>query len=147
MVAVEEFHRIARPEGELPAQQLIEGDPQRIEVRPVVDRSVHTAGLLGGDIAQVRSPEAARGNGLGSLVRELRRTLETGELDDAGRSIDEDVVGPYILVNDLVAVNGAEGVCQTNGDRQEFCGLQPSSRMTSSRDTAPKSSSMTARPF
>src|ERR1700726_5276175 len=44
-MAVTPFHRIGSDEGKASSQHLVKPDPERIEIAPGIDRTIHSSGL------------------------------------------------------------------------------------------------------
>ena len=83
-VAMDPLHRIGGGEGQRPRQHLVEGDAQRIEIAPGIDRPVHAAGLLGRHVGERPGDHLGRLGGL-ALARQTRGDAEAGQPDRAGR--------------------------------------------------------------
>ena len=87
---VHEFHRLRVAEGESPGEGLIEGHPERVEIRAEIHRLVDPPGLLGRHVGE--SPLKARvADEFLDLVPEHGREGEIDETRARNRRLDDDV--------------------------------------------------------
>ena len=75
-MAVDHPERIVCLEGQPAGQHLVERDAEGIEVRVIVNGSVHATGLLGRDVLK-RSFQGTKGDGERCCARELDRPVRS----------------------------------------------------------------------
>lgn len=116
-VRVEPLQRVFAGERERARQELVERDPQRVEVRAVVHGAVHAPGLLRRHVA---------GRPLDEVDRrrvDVLHLLEGGaaEVDDLhrARGRDQDVAGLQVPVNHAEAVDVLEDPRERDGQIEE----------------------------
>ena len=112
-VGVDELERILRGERQPAGEQLVERDPERVEVAPAIDPPVVAAGLLGRDVVQ-RAFEVVDLVDDGPLALELGRDPEVDDADGLRRRDDDDVRRVDVLVDDAAGVDAFDRA----GERQ-----------------------------
>ncbi|HVI00478.1 MAG TPA: hypothetical protein VM869_17295 [Enhygromyxa sp.] len=117
-VAVHELERLGGGERDLPAQQFVERDAERVEVGAVIERPVHAPGLLGRDIGE-RAFESVGRDGQAVAVIEPRRDAEVDELHTLAGRVDQDVARLDVLVDDAARMDGGEAPGELQRERQE----------------------------
>src|SRR6185295_12572976 len=98
-------------------EQLVEHDPDRVDVRRRADRVA--LGLLGREVLR-RAHDGAR---LGHVRRSGARDAEVGDLG-APVGVDDDVVGLEVAVDDPAAVGEARGAQDLDGQVDGAVGVQ-----------------------
>ncbi len=122
-VAVDELQRIGPGEGQPPRGELVERDAERVEVGAVVDRPVHPAGLLGGEVGQ--GPLQPAGAEVGRLLaRELGGDAEVDDLEDVRARVVHDVGRVDVLVDDAALVDAPQRPRQADAEAEELPQLQ-----------------------
>ena len=124
-VRMHQLRRVVVLEGDPAAGQLVEGDPQGVEVGPGVDAPVHAPRLLRGDVGQ-GALEAVRGPLLDPLLAEPGRDPQVDELHDPRVLVDDGVGRLDVLVDDAGGVEEPHGLGQGHPDRQELLEGHPS---------------------
>jgi hypothetical protein len=59
-MAVHPFHRVRGHKGQGTGEHFVQGDPERIEIAPGIDRTVHTPGLFGRHVGERPGDELGR---------------------------------------------------------------------------------------
>jgi hypothetical protein len=136
-VAVHPLQGIGGVEGEAPGQELVEGDPQRVEIAALVEGPVGPAGLLGRHVGQRALDEADAGRL--SLAGEGGGDLEVGDLHLARVGVQEDVLGLEILVDHVALVDVGHRGGDADGQAQETSRLHGRTQLIVQRHP-PKSS-------
>ena len=98
-------------------QQLVQGDAQRVEIAPGIDRAVHAPGLFRGHVGERAGDDLGRRGRL-ALAGEPGRDAEAGEPHVTG-VVDERVRGLDVPVDDALPVGLSKRCRQADGDAQE----------------------------
>ncbi len=119
---VNELHGVLGVERAPSGERLVKDDPERVEVRPVVDAAVHAARLLGGDVGQDVGDHLGR---VEPLVRasELGVDAKPDDLDLAAR-IDKQTLRPQIAMDETCRVHGGEPFGEGGGDIERLTNLE-----------------------
>ncbi|HWO45493.1 MAG TPA: hypothetical protein VNO87_07885, partial [Methylomirabilota bacterium] len=96
---MDQLDRVSCGEGQRAGQQLVKGDPQRVQVAAGVDRAIHPAGLLRRHVGECAGDHLGRLGRL-PLAREARREAEPGEPDLAVLAVDHDIRRLDVLVDE-----------------------------------------------
>src|SRR6202166_940151 len=117
-VAVHQFHRIGCHERKGPGHHFVECHSESIEIAPGIDRAIHSPGLFGSHIGE------CSGDGLGrtgrlALTQKARCNPKTHEPRLTRSGINENIWRLYVLVDQPLLVQPAEGGCDTDSKPQE----------------------------
>ena len=122
-VAVNPLHRIGGGERRLARQHFVEGDAQRIEIAPGVDRAVHPARLLRRHIGERAGDDLRRGR-YQMLARQARSDAEPGQPYAAAFPVHQDIRRLDVLVDQTAGMHPADGDGERNRDAQESRHIQ-----------------------
>jgi hypothetical protein len=114
-VAVQEIHGVRRRERRGAGQHLVERDAERVEVAAPIERPVHPPGLLRRDIGE-RPLQRFGARELLGLLREPRGDAEAEEPDTPRPGVDQQVLRPDVLVDDVAPVDRLERLRRRRGD-------------------------------
>src|SRR5271156_4879826 len=97
------------------SEQLIEGDTDRVEITSRVDRTVHPPRLLGRHVCR---GAAHREGGFrpSTFTRDRGRNRQPGKPHRVGLSVDQDVSGLEILVNEALTMQTPDRDGELNCD-------------------------------
>ncbi|MFM0342076.1 hypothetical protein PQR27_37125 [Paraburkholderia fungorum] len=116
------LQRIARLERQLTGQHAIEHHTHRIAIGPVIYRSIHAAGLLGGHI---RPLAHGYDNVLGrDGVFVGRREAEIHQQNIAGFWRNQNICRPQISMDDVGGIDACQCIGQVKGDSEAARQLQ-----------------------
>lgn len=114
-VRMHDLQGIVALEGQGPGQHLIERHPQRIHIRAAIDLLVHASGLLRCHIRQVPS-ESMQVAYLLRFPRELGSRAEIDEFRRQRFSVNDDIAGIDVFMQDASTLHGLQPPCQLYGD-------------------------------
>src|SRR5260370_24569069 len=128
-VAVHQFHRIGCHERKGPGHHFVECHSESIKIAPGIDRAIHSPGLFGSHIGE------CSGDGLGrtgrlALTQKARCNPKTHEPRLTRRWIKENIWRLYVLVDQPLLVQPAEGGCDTDSEAQELRQLHRSRKQS-----------------
>jgi len=103
-MAVHPFHWVAGGERKLAGEQLVQRDPERIQIRPRVYRAIGTARLLGRHVSKGAGDELSGLDGW-PLRNHARGDTEAGQPNPIRLRVDEDVGRLDVLVDELAPVH------------------------------------------
>jgi hypothetical protein len=118
-MAVDQFQDVVGGKRQSPCQELVEGDPQGVEVGAVVEGAIHAPGLFGRAVGQGAFQLIGGVRGRFGL-RELGGDAEVNQLDLSGGGVQDDVAGVDVFVDHLAAVDLADNVCHLKGQFEEL---------------------------
>jgi hypothetical protein len=121
-MAMDPLHGIGGVEGQLTGEELVEGDPERVEVASGVDRAVHAAGLFRRHIGE------RAGDHLGWRQRRALASQPGGDAESGqthvARCVDQHVCRLDVSVDQAVSVHLAHRPREIGGERQKASGIQ-----------------------
>ena len=117
-VTMHPLHRIARVEGQSAGEQLVEDDAQGVKIAAGVDRPVHPAGLLRGEVGEGALDEL-RPARVRLIAAHQGGVLEIREPDFAGGGVDQDALRFEALVDDAAFVQRGDRPRDPHRQRQE----------------------------
>ena len=116
-VAMDPLQRVGRGEWEHAREHLVQGDAQRVEIAPGIDRAIHAPGLLGGHVGEGAGDDLRRG-WRQAFSGKSRGDAKAGQ-PHAVRVIDQSSRGLDVSVNEPLPMSLAKGGRQADGDAQD----------------------------
>ena len=123
-VTMHDLQRVRRLERQLAGQHLVERDPERVEVGPIIHVAVHPARLLGRHVRDGALQHAGLSR-LPLLEGQPRSDAEIDERGASGRPVDEDIVGVGVVVNDAALVQRGDGIGELHGQPERRAQIEP----------------------
>ncbi|MFM0150310.1 hypothetical protein P0D89_50365 [Paraburkholderia sp. RL18-085-BIA-A] len=115
-MAMRPFQRIARLERQLTGEHAIEQHTHRIAIGPVIDWTIHAAGLLGGHVRPLAHRYANVLWRDGVLLS--RREAEIHQQNIAGFRCDQNIGRPQIPMDDVGGMDARQCIGQVMRDSQ-----------------------------
>jgi hypothetical protein len=112
------FHRIGGGEGQRAREQLVECDPQSVEIASGIDRPVHPARLFGRHVGE-RSGDHLGRLGDPMLAKQTGRNAEAREPDAAVRRVHQDICRLDVLMDKGALMHLADCIRERDRDAQE----------------------------
>jgi hypothetical protein len=121
-VRVDERKRVVAIERPAPGEQLVQRDPQGIQVAALVDRAIEATGLFGRQVVQRALHRRARDP---RTHARTRRNIEVDQLHRAGRRVVHQVARIDVLVNDEGGMDVREAARDRGGDIERLADREP----------------------
>src|SRR5262249_34367216 len=112
-VAVNPFHGIRSGERETTSQQFVQDHPKGVQITARIDRTIHSAGLLGSHVGEGAGDEFGGLRTL-ALARQSRGDTKAPEAGMVQRRIGKHVGWLELLVYETLFMNLADCGCEAN---------------------------------